>query len=76
MAPRKREVLMMFELEGLPAREIGERLGCPENTVFTRLHHARREFKAIARKLGLDVDGDAGVRSRCDADVDVDGGTR
>jgi RNA polymerase sigma-70 factor (ECF subfamily) len=57
MSPRKREVLVMFELEDLPARDIAERLGCPENTVFTRLHHARREFAEVARKLGLDVAG-------------------
>jgi RNA polymerase sigma-70 factor (ECF subfamily) len=53
MAPKKREVLVLFELEALPAREIAERLGCPEATVFTRLHHARREFKDLARRLGL-----------------------
>ena len=58
MAPKKREVLVLFELEALPARDIAERLGCPEATVFTRLHHARREFKAIAQRLGLAVDGD------------------
>lgn len=56
MAPRKREVLVLFELEALSAREIAERLGCPENTVFTRLHHARREFKDIARRLGVEPD--------------------
>lgn len=57
MTPKKREVLVLFELEALPAREIAERLGCPEATVFTRLHHARREFKDLARRLGLEVDG-------------------
>lgn len=57
MAPKKREVLVLFELEALSAREIAERLGCPENTVFTRLHHARREFKALSRRLGIDTDG-------------------
>jgi RNA polymerase sigma-70 factor, ECF subfamily len=58
MSPKKREVLVLFELEALPAREIAERLGCPENTVFTRLHHARREFKELAQRLGLVTEGD------------------
>jgi RNA polymerase sigma-70 factor (ECF subfamily) len=53
MSPKKREVLVLFELEELPAREIAERVGCPESTVFTRLHHARLEFKKQARRLGL-----------------------
>lgn len=59
MAPKKREVLVLFELEALPAREIAQRLGCPEATVFTRLHHARREFKDLARRFGLDPEGGA-----------------
>lgn len=57
MSPKKREVLVLFELEELPAREIAERIGCPESTVFTRLHHARREFKRHARRLGLVDEG-------------------
>lgn len=58
MSPKKREVLVLFELEELPAREIAERVGCPEATVFTRLHHARREFKKHARRLGLVTEGE------------------
>jgi RNA polymerase sigma-70 factor (ECF subfamily) len=53
MSPKKREVLVLFELEGLAARDIAERVGCAEATVFTRLHHARREFQQRARRLGL-----------------------
>jgi len=52
MAPKKREVFAMFELEGLSGDEISERLGCPLNTVWTRLHHARKDFVRIGRKLG------------------------
>jgi RNA polymerase sigma-70 factor (ECF subfamily) len=52
MAPKKREVFALFELEGLSGDEIAERLGCPTNTVWTRLHHARKEFIEIARRLG------------------------
>lgn len=52
MAPKKREVFALFELEGLSGEEIADRLGCPVNTVWTRLHHARAEFVSVARRLG------------------------
>jgi RNA polymerase sigma-70 factor, ECF subfamily len=52
MSPKKREVFALFELEGLAGEEIAERLGCPENTVWTRLHHARKEFVQVAKRLG------------------------
>lgn len=52
MAPKKREVFALFELEGLSGDEIAERLGCPVNTVWTRLHHARQEFLTVAARLG------------------------
>ncbi|MBK6683438.1 MAG: sigma-70 family RNA polymerase sigma factor [Deltaproteobacteria bacterium] len=58
MAPKKREVFALFELEGLPGEEIAERLGCPVGTVWTRLHHARAEFLKIGRRLGaLETEG-------------------
>jgi RNA polymerase sigma-70 factor (ECF subfamily) len=49
MSAKKREVLVMFEFEGLPGDVIAERVGCPEETVWTRLYHARREFARLAR---------------------------
>ena len=52
MAPKKREVFALFELEGLSGDEIARRVGCPVDTVWTRLHHARKEFERIARKRG------------------------
>ena len=52
MAPKKREVFAMFELEGLSGEQIAERIGCPVNTVWTRLHHARKDFLKNARRLG------------------------
>ena len=52
MSPKKREVFAMFELEGLDGAEIAARVGCPQGTVWTRLHHARKDFIRIARKLG------------------------
>lgn len=53
MAPKKREVFALYELERLPAEEIAERVGCKLQTVWTRLHHARKDFERIARKRGL-----------------------
>lgn len=52
MSDKKREVFALFELEGLPGAEIAERLGCPAETVRTRLFHARAEFTAIATRRG------------------------
>jgi RNA polymerase sigma-70 factor (ECF subfamily) len=53
MAPKKREVFALYELEGLSGDEIAARVGCPLDTVWTRLHHARRDFKRMAEKGGL-----------------------
>ncbi len=53
MSPKKREVFALFELESLSGEEIAERTGCPINTVWTRLYHARRQFLEIARRLGV-----------------------
>jgi RNA polymerase sigma-70 factor (ECF subfamily) len=53
MSPKKREVFALFELEGLSGEEIAERIGCPVNTVWTRLFHARKEFVAVASRLGV-----------------------
>ena len=53
LSPKKREVFALYELEGLSGEEIAERVGCPLATVWTRLHHARRDFESIARKRGL-----------------------
>jgi RNA polymerase sigma-70 factor (ECF subfamily) len=50
LTPKKRMVLVLFEIEGLPIEEIAEIAGCPENTVWSRLHHARAELIAMAQK--------------------------
>lgn len=56
MSPKKREVFVLYEIEGLSGEEIAERVDCPLNTVWTRLFHARKEFLAVAKRLGcLDV---------------------
>jgi RNA polymerase sigma-70 factor (ECF subfamily) len=50
LSPKKRLVLVLFEIEELPVDEIARIAGCPENTVWSRLHHARSELTAMARK--------------------------
>jgi len=45
LAPKKREVFVLVTLEGLSGEEAALALGIPVNTVWTRLHHARRELR-------------------------------
>ena len=42
---------IMTELEGFTAAEVGESLGLPINTVYSRLRLARRDFAKIVRSL-------------------------
>jgi RNA polymerase sigma-70 factor (ECF subfamily) len=39
-----RQVFTLFELEGLSCSEIGEQVGIPVGTVYSRLHRARHTF--------------------------------
>jgi RNA polymerase sigma-70 factor, ECF subfamily len=48
--PKKRTVFVLFEIEGLKVDEIARVVGCPENTVWSRLHHARSEMLKMARR--------------------------
>ncbi len=51
LSSAKREVLVLFELQGLSGEEIAQALGIPLRTVWTRLFYARREFAAEIRRL-------------------------
>jgi RNA polymerase sigma-70 factor (ECF subfamily) len=42
---KKREVFALVTLEGISGAEAAAALGIPVNTVWTRLHHARRELR-------------------------------
>jgi RNA polymerase sigma-70 factor (ECF subfamily) len=42
----KRAIFVMFEVEELSCAEIAAALGIPVGTVYSRLHHARRQFDA------------------------------
>lgn len=48
----ERAVFVLYELEGLPGKRIAEIVGCPEATVWRRLHYARQAFKAELERLG------------------------
>jgi RNA polymerase sigma-70 factor (ECF subfamily) len=50
LSPKKKLVLVLFEIEGLPIEEVAKVAGCPENTAWSRLHYARAELMAMARK--------------------------
>jgi RNA polymerase sigma-70 factor (ECF subfamily) len=52
--PKKRTVLVLFELEGVPVEEISRIVGCPTNTVWSRLHHARLELTKMAERMKVD----------------------
>lgn len=43
----KRVVLLLSEIEGFSGEEIAQMLHIPVGTVWTRLHHARREMRSI-----------------------------
>ncbi|MEO1339401.1 MAG: sigma-70 region 4 domain-containing protein, partial [Myxococcota bacterium] len=49
--------LGLIRLEDRSGPEVAEAVGCTVNTVWTRLHHARKEFSKIGRRLGLLDDG-------------------
>jgi RNA polymerase sigma-70 factor (ECF subfamily) len=46
LAPKKRAVFTLIELDGLTTEEVASALEIPAATVRTRLHHARRELAA------------------------------
>ncbi len=50
LSPKKRLVLVLFEIEGVPIEEVAKIAGCPENTAWSRLHYARAELMALAKR--------------------------
>ena len=47
LSPEHRAVMELVYFFGYSYREIGEILQCPENTVKTRMYHARRALQSI-----------------------------
>jgi len=57
LSEKRRAVLILFELEGYTGEEIAEILDVPLNTVWTRLHHARRDFLTALARARADEEG-------------------
>jgi RNA polymerase sigma-70 factor (ECF subfamily) len=53
----QREALHLALYEDLPLADIARVQACPENTVKTRLFHARRKMKECLQRLFKDVNG-------------------
>lgn len=47
LSPDHREVVWLCYFEELPLSEIASQVGCPENTVKTRLFHARKALRTV-----------------------------
>lgn len=47
LPPEQRQVVELTFFDGLSYREIGELMECPENTVKTRMFHARRKLRQL-----------------------------
>lgn len=55
MTQKRRSIFIQFEIEGYSGEEIAHREGIPVNTVWTRLHHARRDFTALLAEQRRDL---------------------
>lgn len=47
----KRATFILHELEGLDVKEVADTMGCPIQTVYSRLRAARERLEASARRL-------------------------
>ncbi len=47
MGEARRTAFVLFEIEGYSGEEIAALEEVPVNTVWTRLHHARKEFATL-----------------------------
>ena len=50
LSDKKREILVLHDFEGMPAKEIADLVGVPVLTVRTRLFYARKELYAAMRE--------------------------
>lgn len=51
LSEEQRVCILMFEIEGIPIKEIAAALNCSENTVKSRLNYGRKNLKAKAEEL-------------------------
>jgi RNA polymerase sigma-70 factor (ECF subfamily) len=57
LSPDHRDVVELTFFHGCSYQEIAEIVGCPENTVKTRMFHARKQLKGLLAGTGLDPSG-------------------
>jgi len=50
LSDKRRVCFVLFEIEGYTGEEIAALEGVPVATVWTRLHHARKDFERLARE--------------------------
>jgi DNA-directed RNA polymerase specialized sigma24 family protein len=60
MSDKRRETLVLFEVEGYSGQEIAALQGVPVKTVWTRLHHARKDLVAMVTDLRNQAEREAG----------------
>ena len=54
MSEKLRTTFVLFEIEGYSGEEIAHIQDVPLGTVWTRLHHARKEFWKLLKKQRAD----------------------
>jgi RNA polymerase sigma-70 factor, ECF subfamily len=57
MSERRRTAFFLFEIEGYSGEEIAQLQGVALNTIYTRLHHARRDFMALLARAESEKQG-------------------
>ena len=57
MSAARRTTFVLFEIEGYSGEEIAEIQSLPLNTVWTRLHHARKDFLRMVSELPPEEEG-------------------
>ena len=55
LSPEHRDVVELTFFHGCSYAEIAEIAGCPENTVKTRMFHAKKQLRRILAELNLDL---------------------
>jgi RNA polymerase sigma-70 factor (ECF subfamily) len=55
LSDNHRDVIELTFFQGCSYQEIAEIVGCPENTVKTRMFHARKQLKEVLGVLGVDL---------------------
>lgn len=51
LKPKFREVIVMYEIDGMSYEEIGQKLNCPTGTVKSRIFKARQELFEILKDI-------------------------